>query len=56
MQNKIEELEKRIKELELENADLRAAFYTALGIESLDNENLIELIKRLIAVKEENNK
>ena len=41
--------------LEQENAELRKALNTALAIESLDNDNLIELIKRLITVKEENN-
>ena len=43
-----------IKKLKQENAELRVALNTALAIEFLDDKNIVELIKRLITIKEEN--
>ena len=48
MQNKIEELEKKIEELELK--------LVSIGDIAIANwDDLVELIKRLITVKKENN-
>ena len=44
----------KIKKLEQENADLRAALNTALAIEFIDDKIIVELIKRLITIKEQN--
>lgn len=46
----------KIKKLEQENNDLRAALNTALAIEFIDDATIVELIKRLINIKEEYNK
>ena len=46
----------KIKKLEQENTDLRAALNTALAIEFIDDTTIVELIKRLINIKEEYNK
>ena len=43
-----------IKKLKQENTELRTALNTSLAIEFLDDKNIVELIKRLITIKEEN--